>query len=359
MGFFLYNKFVKTLLLKNAAVIVPGEKLARASVLIEDGRIARVAPGDIDAGESIDLTGQTLYPGFIDIHIHGAAGVDVMTASPDALGTMAAFLAKNGVTGWMPTFVPDTEENYRRAIEVIDEFTGRQSEQPAARVLGIHYEGPFVSEKQCGALCPQFFREFAKGDELSSIPTLASDNAKRLMTVAPEVPGGIKLIKELKDQGWIISLGHTRADVETLDAAFAAGARHMTHFFNAMTGLHHRDIGAAGWGLTHDAVTCDVIADGVHVHPEILKLLHRVKTSENLALISDSVLPAGLGDGEYRVWEEQIRVENGRPKRAWKHSRFGHYHARRGKNDAFARDLGMGSFTNGQRQPGADLRDRF
>jgi len=304
------------LLLKNAAVVLPGEKLAGGSVLIKDGLIVGLVSADTAArtvaDETIDLTGQTLYPGFIDIHIHGAAGVDVMTADRDALQKMAAFLAQNGVTRWLPTFVPDSDENYRRAVAVIDEFIEWQTGQPVAQILGIHYEGPFVSEKQCGALRPQFFREFATGNELSSIAAPASDNAKKLITLAPEVANGVELIKELKKRGWIVFIGHTRADIETLNAAFAAGARHLTHFFNAMSGLHHRGIGVVGWGLSHDDVTCDVIADGVHVHPEILKLLYRIKTSERVTLISDSVLPAGLGDGEYKVWEETIRVENGR-----------------------------------------------
>jgi N-acetylglucosamine-6-phosphate deacetylase len=303
---------VKTLLLKNARVILPGEKLEKASVLIEDGRIARVTSEDIKGDEELDLAGQTVYPGFIDIHIHGANGVDVMSADLDGLRAMAAFLAKNGVARWLPTLVPDSPDNYQRAVKNIDEFIAGQTGQPVAQITGLHYEGPFVNEKQCGALRPQFFRAYTGESELSSLPTLTSPNARHLMTLAPEVAGGIDLIKELKRKDWIVSIGHSRAGVEILNSAFAAGARHMTHFFNAMSGLHHRDIGAVGWGLTHDEVSCDVIADGVHVHPEILKLLHRVKTSERISLISDSVLPAGLGDGEYKVWEEIIRVENGR-----------------------------------------------
>jgi N-acetylglucosamine-6-phosphate deacetylase len=181
-----------------------------------------------------------------------------------------------------------------------------------AKVAGVHYEGPFVNEKQCGALHEQYFRSFEKVTDLSSLPTLASDNAKHLMTLAPEVSGGIRLIKALRKKGWIVSLGHTRAEVKTLEAAFAAGARHMTHFFNAMTGIHQRDLGVAGWGLSKAEMTCDVIADGVHVHPEMLKLLYKVKTAAGLSLISDAILPTGLGDGKYKVWNEKITVKKGR-----------------------------------------------
>src|SRR5262245_8357310 len=164
---------MRSILLKNASVITPEAKLSGHSILIEDGRIKAVAVKLDDAADHvIDLSGKTLYPGFIDIHIHGSAGVDVMAADLDALAKMAAFLAQNGVTRWMPTFVPDSEEKYRQAIGAIDEFMRWQEGKPVARVIGVHYEGPFVSEKQCGALHSEFFREFENGNELSSLPTL-------------------------------------------------------------------------------------------------------------------------------------------------------------------------------------------
>jgi N-acetylglucosamine-6-phosphate deacetylase len=303
---------MKTLLLKNAEIVLPNKKLGYTSVLIEGDRIAHIASPDLNADRVMDLSGQTLYPGFIDIHIHGAAGVDVMSADVEKLEKMAAFLAGRGVTRWLPTFVPASGETYRDAAAAIDEFIGGQTGKPVAQIAGLHYEGPFVSEKQCGALRPQFFRKFGEAGDLSSLPKLESPGAGHLMTLAPEVSGGIELVRELTRTGWIASIGHTRAGREILDAAFRGGARHMTHFFNAMSGLHHRDIGAVGWGLMNDEVTCDVIADGIHVAPEMLKLLHRVKTSKRMALISDSILPAGLGDGDYEVWEENISVKNGR-----------------------------------------------
>jgi N-acetylglucosamine-6-phosphate deacetylase len=133
-----------------------------------------------------------------------------------------------------------------------------------------------------------------------------------MMTMAPEIEGGIELVRELVRRGWIVSIGHTRATIEELDLAREAGARHMTHFMNAMPPLHHRAPGPVGWGLLDDAVTCDVIADGVHVDPLMLKLLLRCKTAERVTLISDAVAPAGLGDGEYNVWGETITVNEGR-----------------------------------------------
>jgi N-acetylglucosamine-6-phosphate deacetylase len=131
-----------------------------------------------------------------------------------------------------------------------------------------------------------------------------------MTTLAPEIEGGIELIAALVAEGWIVSIGHTRADTATLDQAYAVGARHMTHFFNAMTGVHHRDVGVAGWGLANDGVTFDIIADGIHVHPEMIGVACRSKSPDKVSLISDSVAPTGLGDGEFQLWGETIKVEN-------------------------------------------------
>ena len=133
-----------------------------------------------------------------------------------------------------------------------------------------------------------------------------------MTTFAPEIEGGVELVRELVSQGWIASIGHTRADVTTLDEAFAAGARHCTHFFNAMTGIHHRDVGVAGWALANREVTFDIIADGIHVNPKMLEWACRSKTVDGVSLISDSVAPTGRGDGEFELWGETIAVEKGR-----------------------------------------------
>ncbi|MEQ1605798.1 MAG: amidohydrolase family protein [Pyrinomonadaceae bacterium] len=133
-----------------------------------------------------------------------------------------------------------------------------------------------------------------------------------MTTLAPEIEGGIELIEALVAEGWVVSIGHTRADLETLDRAYAAGARHITHFFNAMTGVHHREVGVAGWGLANEGVTFDIIADGIHVHPEMLGVVCRSKSPDKVSLISDSVAPTGLGDGEFQLWGETITVKNGR-----------------------------------------------
>src|SRR5205807_8078487 len=208
--------------------------------------------------------------------------------------------------------------NYRKSISTIDELIRQQSAGNAqagrlrSQVLGVHYEGPFVSDKQCGALRSQFFKTFTAGDELKSLPRLQDSGAVHLTTVAPEVEGGIDLVKELVRQGWIVSIGHTRASVDVLDQAFEAGARHMTHFMNAMAPLHHRSPGPVAWGLMRDDVTFDVIADRVHIDPFVLRLLLKLKGVNGVSFISDAIAAAGMGDGNYKIWGERITVKNGR-----------------------------------------------
>lgn len=250
-----------------------------------------------------------LYPGFIDIHIHGAAGIDVNSTDADGLFAIARYLATQGVTAWMPTLVPDSSENYRRTIRAIDLLMEYQESLPVAQAVGVHYEGIFANEKMCGALRPEYFRKFS-GKELESVPRLR--RGVHMMTLAPEIDGGIDLVRELRRQGWVVSIGHTAAEPTMLDTAFSAGARHLTHFFNAMTGIHHRSIGVAGWTLGNNEVSFDIIADGIHVHPKMLELACRAKGASNVMLISDSIAPTGQGAGEFSLWGENIRVENGR-----------------------------------------------
>ncbi|HQZ81944.1 MAG TPA: N-acetylglucosamine-6-phosphate deacetylase [Pyrinomonadaceae bacterium] len=247
-------------------------------------------------------------PGFIDIHNHGAVGVDVNSASADDLVRVSRFLATHGVAGWLPTLVPDSDDVYKRVVEAIDEACAGNSGVPQARILGVHYEGIFANAQMCGALRPEFFKKFT-GRELEELPV--PESGAKMMTLAPEVEGGIELIRELAKRGWIASIGHTHADVATLKAAIDAGAKHLTHFFNAMSGIHHRELGVAGWGLTEREVSFDVIADGRHVAPEMVTFACRTKGVDRVSLISDSVAPTGLGDGTYDLWGERIAVLNG------------------------------------------------
>jgi N-acetylglucosamine-6-phosphate deacetylase len=254
-----------------------------------------------------------------------------MEATAEDLNRVSHFLASQGVTAWLPTLVPAAVENYQSSVGAIEQLMHQQSlaaaehqtgptrsrfhtslTQAGARVLGVHYEGPFVNTAQCGALRSAYFRSFCALADVDSLAIPQINNSVRMMTVAPEIEGGLKLVQALKDRGWVVSIGHTRADINVLEGAFEAGAHHLTHFMNAMAPLHHRAPGPVGWGLSRDDVTCDVIADGVHLDPTVLKLLVKLKTSKRLTLISDSIAAAGQGDGQYKIWGETIAVKDGR-----------------------------------------------
>ena len=355
---------MEPLIIGNANVVLSNGVAIVSNISVADGMIASVGKSleGFAQASAIEADGLTVFPGFVDTHIHGAVGLDVNAADTDGLLEIAKFLAANGVTAWVPTLVPDSDENYRKVIAAIDRLMEIQGEMPIAQAVGVHYEGVFANEKMCGALRPEFFKSFTgegttsspdhpvapttpsakhvhpssgrrgvasapllkpggepnpathrqTGGELSEIPRLK--RGVHMTTFAPEIDGGIELTRELVRQGWIASIGHTKADLAILDQAFAAGAKHLTHFYNAMTGLHHRDVGVVGWALANSGVTFDIIADGIHVHPKMLEFACRSKSPENVSLISDSVAPTGLGDGEYEIWGEQVSVINGRTK---------------------------------------------
>jgi N-acetylglucosamine-6-phosphate deacetylase len=293
----------------------------RGGALIADGRIIEVTRGEREpagATDRIDLGGAYLAPGLIDIHIHGSAGVDVMEADQESLVKLSEFLLSQGVIGYFATLVPTDEGGYRSALGEIashikqqNEAEPNRDERVGARLLGVHFEGPFVSRARSGALNVAHFREY-DGDPRAIDIFTGRGMGALLMTLAPEVKGGIELIRELTGRGVRAFIGHSEADPQTLDRAAEAGARHITHFPNALDPLHHRKPGAVGWGLVRADVTLDCIADFHHVHPLMLELIMRSKTADHVALISDAILPTGLGDGSWRVWGEMIRVRGGR-----------------------------------------------
>jgi len=311
------------LVLHNARLVLE-RNMRPAGLVIRDGIINSVflpadKPRGLSKDEYLDLDGAFLCPGLIDIHIHGSAGVDVQATDVVGLRKLSSFLCSQGITGFFATFVPADDEHYQSALATLRAYLSAEPERNsgAARLLGVHFEGPFVSHHRCGALNRSFFRTY--DDDPRAVELFTRDFSEgtgarigRVMTLAPEVEGALSLAELLTSRSARVFIGHSQASVAVLDKAFEAGARHITHFPNALAPLHHREPGVAGWGLVRNDVTMDCIADLHHVDQLMLKLLHQQKGADRMALISDAIMPAGLGDGEFRVWDERIRVRGGR-----------------------------------------------
>ncbi len=286
------------LLLHNCRVVTSDSLHEATAITIANGQITAIGPAPLDPSDrALDLTGLTVLPGFVDLHIHGAGGAD---AHAGEIAALAAFLPRCGVTAFLPTLAADAEPRTIAALRAIaaamaDQATGAL---PAtARVLGAHLEGPFLNPARAGAIPPEFMFP-AEPQHLARL-LAAAPGSVRLMTIAPDAPGALDLIPLLAHQGIVASLGHTAADYDLFRAALDAGARHTTHLFNAMTGIAHRAPGAAGAALTDDRATIELIADGHHIHPAILALALRAKGPAHVALVSDAVGPAGLPAGTY------------------------------------------------------------
>lgn len=255
---------------------------------------------------TVDCGDCALLPGFVDVHIHGSGGWSVMDGA-EAVARISQYLPRFGVTSWLPTLTP------RPTLAELAEVMAAVQEAQAgagAEILGVHLEGPFLSPKRPGALRSEWFRP-ASVEELDRI-LAAGAGQVRLMTLAPELPGGIALVRELVARRVVASIGHTDATHRQALEAIAAGVSHATHTYNAMRGFQHREPGVVGAVLTADAVRGELIADGVHVDPLAMRLLIRAKGPSRVVLITDAVAPAGLGDGEYEFDGRPITVRDGK-----------------------------------------------
>lgn len=249
----------------------------------------------------------------IDLHIHGAFGVDVLTADAAALDQLARGLAARGVEGFLPTLVPVPFDELALVVKRLSDWIRSRSpgDGRGAMPFGIHFEGPFVATARCGALHAELFQN-GDGEGLGRfLESVEGLEGRPMITLAPEIAGGIRLVKEFVRRGFVVSIGHTDAGSATLDEARRAGARHMTHFGNAMRGFHHREVGPIGWGLLNDDVTVDLVADLQHLSPEMLRLVFKTKGASRVAVISDAIPAAGLADGRYEIWGETLEVAKG------------------------------------------------
>jgi N-acetylglucosamine-6-phosphate deacetylase len=241
------------------------------------------------------------------VHTHGALGHEVMDGEVEGLDEIARFLARHGVTSFLPTTWTGPPDRTLAALEAIAETLRRPRPAGAARVLGAHMEGPYLNPDRAGAQDPAYMRPPEPG-ELSRYLDVG---AVRLMTVAPELPSNAPVLDELRRRRITASAGHTDATYEQMVEAVERGVRHATHTYNAMRPLRHRDPGTVGACLTIDALRCELIADGHHVHPTAMDVLVRARGAAGVVLVSDAVRPAGLPDGEYLLDDRTIEVRDG------------------------------------------------
>ena len=278
-------------------------------LVVSDGRIESVAAGDPPAGEEgsvVDVRTHRVFPGLIDVHVHGAGGWSVEAGIADELRALARFLAASGVTAFQPSTAALPPEGLEKVALAVRET---MDDPPAdgARILGLHSEGPFLSPEKPGAMNPAFFRDPSR-EEIERLSGLAP-GVLRHLTIAPEQPGAVDLIRWLADRGDVaVAGGHTEASYDQAVAGIDAGIRLSNHTYNAMRGLHQRDPGALGAFALDDRVICEVIGDGRHVHPAAMELLVRVAGPERVCLVSDAVFPAGLPPQTYDLFGQEARV---------------------------------------------------
>jgi N-acetylglucosamine-6-phosphate deacetylase len=299
-------------------VLTPLTEISDAVLLIEDDRIAavgrrgelRVPPGTTER----QAPGMTVVPGFVDVHIHGAGGHDVMEGTPDALEAVAATVARHGTTSFVATTVTASEDRLCRSAEGIADWIGSQAPRrnggaPRAEILGIHFEGPFISHLRRGVQ-PE---EWIARPSLSFLKKMleAARGTARIITLAPELTGALELVDAARQAGLVVSMGHTDATYEEAQAAIARGASHAAHVFNAMRQFSHRGVGVLGAVLTSAAVTAELIADGVHVDPPAMQLLVRAKGAEKVVLVSDGISAIGMPDGKYQLGSVEVTVADG------------------------------------------------
>ncbi|MGL5700961.1 MAG: N-acetylglucosamine-6-phosphate deacetylase, partial [Kluyvera sp.] len=270
---------------------------------IEEGVIAAIEP--IPAGV-MQRDAELLCPAYIDIHVHGGAGVDVMDDAPDTLDKLAMHKAREGVASWLPTTVTAPLTEVYAALERIAKRC--HAGGPGAQVLGSYLEGPYFTPQNKGAHPPELFRELDIA-ELDSLIT-ASRHTLRVVALAPEKPSALSAIHHLKQQGIRVMLGHSAATWQQTCAAFDAGADGLVHCYNGMSGLHHREPGMVGAGLTDPRARLELIADGHHVHPAAMKLCCTC-AEERVVLITDAMQAAGMPDGRYTLCGEDVEMHNG------------------------------------------------
>jgi N-acetylglucosamine-6-phosphate deacetylase len=295
--------------LANARVVTPRRVLEPGWVALDGASIAGVGRGDPPAayGDPRDLGGDHVLPGFIDLHMHGGGGAQITTDDPEEILRAVAFHRRHGTTRTLASLVTAPLEQMTAAAKTIAGIIGSGE---GATIAGIHLEGPFLNPSKRGS----HHRDHLLAPDPRALRRLlaAGDGAVRVVTLAPELPGGMDLLREVVAAGAIAAVGHTEATHDEARDAFATGARLATHLFNAMRQFHHRDPGPAGAALADDTVTCEMINDGIHVHDEAVRIALAAAGADRIAFITDATPAAGMTDGRFHLGPVPILARDGR-----------------------------------------------
>lgn len=296
-------------ILQNVELILPNKILSNVHVGIEQGIIVKIDADPISTYEEyqqIDCKGQRLIPGMIDVHIHGANGFDMMDGREESIQEVSRTCASTGCTSFLATSVSSTIEDLLAMIHSVKRVVGHEV---GAKIAGIHLEGPYLNPIRKGMQNEKYLRH-PDIEEMKMIFKEA-DSLIQMVTIAPELPGGMELISFLKEQGVIISIAHSDATYEEAKKAFKAGASHVTHCFNGMRPIHHRDPGIVVAAFEEEHVSLQAIVDHIHLHPAIIRLMHRSKGPEGMVLITDALQAMGMGDGDYLFGGHHVTVTDG------------------------------------------------
>lgn len=303
------------LILKNIEIYTEAGVINNGFIKIDTGKIAEI--GSMSELTSIEdyhemamLDHYTVIPGLIDVHIHGVDGSDVMDGTKEALDRMSAALPKEGTTSFLATTMTQSEEAIQHALINVAKYMETQLFAKKAEVLGIHLEGPFVNKKMAGAQPIQYIIK-PNVDLFKKWQQLSNGNIK-LVTLAPEIDGCLELIHYLRDTDVIASIGHSLSTYEETKEAINAGVTHATHLFNQMSGLHHREPGVVGAVFLQEELKAELIADGIHTTPEIVKLAYKIIGHDRLILITDSMRAKCLKNGTYDLGGQDVTVQNGK-----------------------------------------------
>lgn len=292
----------------NGIIYTPQGVIEQGFIEINDDKIVAVQEGQyVGDLETVDAKGKHVLPGFIDIHIHGGYGEDAMDASYEGLQHLTEQLLSEGTTSFLATTMTQSDEAIEHALANIADFYKQQEKGKGAEIVGIHLEGPFISEHKVGAQNPKFVQR-PSVEKIQHFQQVAQDLIK-IITIAPEVSGATEVIQALSDD-IIFSMGHTVATFDEANDAVAQGAKHITHLYNAGSGFEHRNPGIFGSAWTNDHIHTEIIGDGVHSHPAAVNIAYKQKGNERMYLITDAMRAKGMPEGEYDLGGQNVIVKD-------------------------------------------------